>query len=149
VGTSAASGSLSFSLGGNLFVAADQYSGFGCGGGSGAGSSGSFNASVTLPCGNSKQFTLAGAGTTYNPAIWTTLTSGNPYIISFFNSPNLGDITYGNIASGTATMDFTAVVTYDYTPFPAAAAPAPLPLLGAGAALAWSRRLRRRINRQG
>lgn len=148
VGTSLGGGNISFYAGGSVYVGADSYNGYGCGGGNGAASGVSINASIiTSPCGNSQLFTLAGAGTSYGPAsIWTTLASLNPYTISLAGSNPVGYISYLNIASGSATMVNSAVVTYDYTPSPAAAAaaPAPLPLMGAAAAWRWSRRLRRR-----
>jgi MYXO-CTERM domain-containing protein len=142
VGTEAASGSASYSLGGSYWVGNSSYAANGSGGGNG-GPTGSTISVNLSPFGNSTEFLPSGAGPLYNPAILAAFLGVDNFSLSYGSSisPNISPYSffYTNIASGSASITTTATLTFDYEPVPG-----PLPLLGIGAAWGWSRRLRQR-----
>lgn len=109
-------GGVGLSFGGNVYIGGNGYSGGGSGGGHGAGPDGTLSM-TSSPMSIDKEFTAAGAGVTYNPAIWPVLNGSSPWPAEFDN--NVGSyFMYNDVASGTFTSTLGLEVTYHYTPSP-------------------------------
>ncbi len=136
--TGANAGGVSLSMSGSVSLLGSVYSGSGTGGGNSAAPNTSFS-TVVSPASVNKNFTAAGAGVTYDPAIWAAFSGNSSYTakLALGNS----SLSYVNLASGTFTSNADLVVTYNYT---AAAVPEPsaFALLGVGALYLAARRRR-------
>lgn len=136
--TGASGGNVGVSMGGNAYLGTTGYGGTGTGGGNGAAPNTPFSAEAPQVFVRTN-FTAAGAGVTYNPAIWATVSGNSSYTAKLAH----GDTsqTYTGLASGTFTANADLVVTYNYT---AAAIPEPsaCALLGLGALGLVARRRR-------
>ena len=125
----ASGGNVGLGMQGNTFLGTTSYGGAGTGGGNGAGPNTPFSAGTDSQGFVRQNFTAAGAGTTYNPAIWTTLGGNSSYTAKLALGTSY--ISYTGLTSGTFTSYADLVVTYNYT---AAAIPEPsaCALLGLG-----------------
>lgn len=121
-------GSVGLEMQGNTYLAGSGYGGNGTGGGGGASPNAPFSA-VAAQVSVNKNFTAAGAGISYDPAIWAALSGNSSYAakLALGNSAQ----TYTNIKKGNFTSNADLVVTYNYT---AVAVPEPSAgvLLGLG-----------------
>jgi hypothetical protein len=123
---------------GSVYLLGSGYGGSGTGAGNGAAPNTSLSATAS-PAFASKNFTAAGAGVSYNPAIWAAFSGNSSYTAKLALGGS--SLTYANLASGTFTSNADLVVTYNYT---AAAVPEPsaFALLGVGALYLGARRRR-------
>ena len=110
------SGSVFVSFAGNVYVGENGYYGNGTGGGHGAGP-GEALAMTSSPMSIDTEFTAAGAGVTYNPAIWPVLSGSSPWSAEF-DVANSSSFVYNYVASGTFSSTLGLEVTYHYTPSP-------------------------------
>ena len=126
--TGASGGNVGLNMAGNTYLGTTGNGGTGTGGGGGAAPNTSFSA-VAPQVFVHKNFTAAGAGVTYNPAIWALLSGNSSYTAKLAHGDSAQ--TYTGLASGTFTANADLVVTYNYT---AAAVPEPsaCALLGLG-----------------
>lgn len=119
-------GGASISMGGNISLANVQYNGRGTGNGTGGPPNTPFSVAVS-PVTLHNNFAAAGAGVSYDPAIWAAFNGNSSYPAKLALTSSF--LSYNGLASGTFTSNADLVVNYNYTiPEPSACA-----LLGLGA----------------
>ena len=124
--TGASGGNVGLNMGGNTYLGTTGYGGTGTGGGSGAAPNTPFSAEAPQVFVRTN-FTAAGAGVTYNPAIWAMISGNSSYTAKLAHGDSAQ--TYTGLASGTFTANADLVVTYNYTAVPE---PSACALLGLG-----------------
>jgi hypothetical protein len=115
---SSGNGYFSVSMSGNFWVNGMSYSG----GGNGDGISGNAAAALgplSVPVVQSNVFKVSEAGSTYDPAILSAVTSSASVLFSWvsaYNNQGTVEVSFTNLASLTSTLTSTVTLTYDYTP---------------------------------
>ncbi|NQX01613.1 hypothetical protein HQ447_13220, partial [bacterium] len=110
--TGASVGNVELSMGGTTYLGGVPYDGGGTGGSNGAAPNTPFSV-VATQASSHKNFTAAGAGVTYNPAIWAALSGNSSYAAKL--AVGGSSLNYTGLASGTFTTNADLVVTYTYT----------------------------------
>ncbi|MEY4243796.1 MAG: hypothetical protein RLZZ245_1381 [Verrucomicrobiota bacterium] len=111
------SGGFNAQIGGNFSVNSTNYDGTGNGGGMGGGP-GSLIGPVTLPTSNSRTFLVSGAGSAYDPALLTAVTSTSDFTLSYRenSSANLATVSPSGLSSLSSSLTGSVTLTYTYTP---------------------------------
>jgi hypothetical protein len=117
--TGGSGGSVSMNIPGTTIVGGFYSSGFNVASGGDAAAPNTLFSAVAPQVFVHESFTAAGAGVTYNPAIWTAISGNSSYAAKLAYGASQ---TYTGLASGTFTANADLVVTYNYT---AAAIPEP------------------------